>query len=889
MSEIGLLSDEELLSLSGSTTTPETRDIASLSDTELSAISQQNQPGPVTGFLDTFNESVADLAGLPGTLLFEGAKAVGVAQPISDAVNFVIRNVGLPELTGDPILTSSGLKNLFTELGITSGLEFNERTEAGKIGARAGQIVGLAAPITTATGIAARGVNLTKGMLAGFNPTAVQKIIESAARFPKTFFTTEAGAITGAATGAAFSEAAFPGNDTALFINEILGTLINPAGQVVKVASSTGKSIKRAASSFSRGAKEDQASDVLKALIEETGEDIPALIKLLDEADTLTLTPGLKTSSPALLALEQKLVKTNPKFAEKVKGIQKSAFSDLREIVDNFAASGDPQLLRVAAKLRGRYFDDLIGSRINAAKREASEATARITAPGFKSSASANVQAIHEQAIKDLRKVESGFWDKIPQNLPVIPNNLKKGFAEAKAELLQEESLPLGSEILRVIERFTTKGATSGEMLKLRSRALTESRKLRSEGKFREARLTDTIASSTLDDISELGLDSVANAREFSTKLHDKFLNTFAGDIIQKGKSGAERISPELVLERAFGSGGTQGRIRMNDLVDAGKFADNSVLTPIIGDAVRNEEERFLRMVASETIEDGIVNASKLERFKANNAQLLERFPQLEKQLSTAGNATRALQRTEQLTGQANKAILRKSAFAQLAGVENPTVLVKQILDGKNPAADYQKLAKFAKRGGPGATAGLRTSTIDNAVAQSTTANGLSFVKLRDNLMADARGEQSVFSLMKKNGVMDKSFSDDMTKLLNRAADIEKSALTSRELGELLDDPDQFFDLMVRIVGANVGGASALASSSGAGLVIAGATVRTFRNLLEKVPASRVVDILIEASENPAVMSQILKRVKTPQQAEKVAIQLRAPLIAAGIIAADEG
>ena len=876
MSDISQLSDEELAELAGYAPTAK-RDISTLSDTELQTLTQENPPGPVTGFLDEFNESIAATIGLPASGVELAAEAAGLPEYVDIG--------GVPVDFTKSNLSGRGLKRLMTDIGMTSGLQFEERSPAGKIGARGGQIFGMTAPMAIGMGILSRGVNLTKTMMARMSPTAVEKIIESAARYPKSFWTTEAGYAVGAITGATFGEAAFPGNGTALFMSEMLGTLVNPAGQLVKLTGKTGNQVKSFATSFTQGAKEEQAALVLRNLLEESGEDVPALIKMLDQPEKLTLTPSMKTGSPLLTALEQKLTSSHPQFNEAVKGIQQGAYTDLRQIIDNLVSTGDPALLRVAAKLRKQYFDDIITARLNAAKRNATESSAKL--PSTKGEV--DVQKLYETSLKELRKVESEIWEKIPKDISLNPTNLRATLKTAKGELLKEETLPLNAEILQSINRFLKKGATSGELLKLRNRALTANRELRAQGKYREARLVGDIAESTLDDLGELGIDSVTEARAFSSSLHENFIDTFAGATLQTGKSGRKKMSPEMVLEKAFGAGGTAGKLRMNELVSAGKYADNAMLKPIIGDAVRNEEERFLRTLASETMEDGIVNASKLEGFKVKNAKLLDQFPELAKQIDSAGNATKLLKNTEDLTGRVNKAILRKSAFANVLEVENPTVAVTKVLQGKNPERDYQKISSLAKRGGPGATEGLKTSTLDSILSKSKTADGMSFSKFKSNLLdPPARGQPSILTMMQREGVITPAAAKELKKIIEKAAEIETRIGTSREMGAVIDEPDQLFDLLVRVVGANVGGHSAIASSSGAGLVVASATVRTFRNFMEKMPSTRIVDVLVEASESPEVMSLLLKKAKTPKEAQAIISQLRAPFISAGIIAGEE-
>ena len=159
MTDISSLSDEELNRLLGR---PEQAggDISQLSDTKLRSLLGGQQPGAYTGLSDAFKESVATTIGLPGTVMVE-------------ATNYGMRQLGLPEFK-EPYLSGAGMKKLMSDIGITSGLTFEERSEAGKIGARAGEVLGFSAPMTAGMGLAARGVNLAKTLMPGYNPTMIK-------------------------------------------------------------------------------------------------------------------------------------------------------------------------------------------------------------------------------------------------------------------------------------------------------------------------------------------------------------------------------------------------------------------------------------------------------------------------------------------------------------------------------------------------------------------------------------------------------------------------------------------------------------------------------------------------------------------------------------------
>ena len=96
------------------------------------------------------------------------------------------------------------------------------------------------------------------------------------------------------------------------------------------------------------------------------------------------------------------------------------------------------------------------------------------------------------------------------------------------------------------------------------------------------------------------------------------------------------------------------------------------------------------------------------------------------------------------------------------------------------------------------------------------------------------------------------------------------------------------FELLTRILGANVGGMSGLSQASGAGLVVAHAGSKEAQRRLIKVPRFRVKSVMVEAMFNPKFMAKLLEMPVGLRAEEALQRQINAFLLAAGLRSATD-
>ena len=846
----------------------------------------------VADFIKTYKERGGDDAGIihflttgkpftevsTPTAFVQGARA-GLTDLVSTFAGAPVDLVqhGITALTGrkvDPFGGSRSIRRGLENIGIAPDVDEEELPPTQRPAYVAGEVVGGSLPFIAAPYTApARGV--------------LKPVVETARQAPKRFLAAEASAVTGAAAGGAGAEFVDPGDPVTRLLAELGGGMLSPAALMARYGKKTGDKIKDVVTSFSKTGREQKAAEVLQDIISASGENIDDVVSRLQSADIegVKLTAGQKTGSPALLAMEKKLAASSSRFEGEAEDLASNSLKQLRELTDTFTQAGEPESLKIAAKLRQRYFDDLLTRRIEDAGQTALEAQAKIGGGTRADLADISVEAANalRAAIKDAREVEKDLWGRIPKETPLAPDGVIARYNSVKSRLLPEESLPMLAE--KFIARMQNLGAqgkktSAGELLTFRSRMLANARDARARGDFGPASQFDELAEGALDDLTKLPGREADNAREFSRALHEKFTNTFAGKALSKASGGGDRIPAEIVMERAFGSGGTQAELRLRELGEAADFPAR-----VFGEPMLSAQERFLK-IASQNATDaatGRVNPVKLREFLSKNKTTLDRFPDLKTKLSNAADAEEAFRGVEESARVATKAIRERTAFANLIKTDDPVVAVGNVLSGPNARRGFTQFAKLARRSGEGAVSGLRSSALKNAFDKATDHVGRFSFERFDRILKSGLSKEDVglIPLMEQNGLMNAGISYRLKRLIRRGVEIEQALANQKKLDKLMEEPDAMFDLVTRIVGANLG--SMGAAAQGSSLIAAHAGSRFARNFAEKIPATKTSEVLELAAKDPKFMAMLLRKVKTPAARAQVEKQINAYLYGAGL------
>lgn len=697
---------------------------------------------------------------------------------------------------------------------------------------------------------------------------------------------------------------------------EVIGSLISPTALAVRGASMAGKDVSGGLKSLFSGANEFKAAKYLQTTLREQGEDPNKLAAIIrdTQAKGLKLTGGQATQSPVLLELERGFAKRNARFGKFAAQNAKNSMETLRTSADALQATGNPEAIRAAAKLRQAYFDKLLGGKVDQAKVDLLRATAKLS-PESKAAAgdvSAQAYDVLDSALKDARKTEKAMWGNIPKDVSAPMTGTMAAAQGAKTTYLPEMAeVPPGlTPFFKAVKgndgsvSWVSKVAnpTTGELMKLRSEALDLSRKAQAAGDWRAAGVYSTIAgkpstateaaTGVMADLEAVpGISKpLTNARDYSRALHDTFTRTFAGDALAKDATGAAAIEPETLLRRTLGGGAEGANLRFDQLLSAAKFGNER-----LSQAMQGIQERYLRQSARRLVDPatGKVSEAGLANFQRDNEALLEQFPNLRADFKSVTSAQKALDDAVALRDKATKAMKQRALFGQLIENEDPAYAVGQMLKG-NPIANYAQISRFAKAEGPEAMAGLRTSTLEHAFNQAFDNSGeLSWTRFKQNLTAPiGRGRVSMMDLMKRNGVISPKDEERLMEIVNRGEEIE-SAARAGNLDIAPPQEDMLQDLIIA-TGASKLGKVLSKPMGGTTLVAQSAFTKAGRKLFEKLPNARIMDFIMNATENPDTMAALLEKPVSAQGAKSAMDRLqealerggyipRGPLVSAGI------
>jgi hypothetical protein len=442
-----------------------------------------------------------------------------------------------------------------------------------------------------------------------------------------------------------------------------------------------------------------------------------------------------------------------------------------------------------------------------------------------------------------------------------------------------------------------------------------------------DARIYGMLAESILDDFSQLNTNAYDRARQFSRSLNDNFTRSYARDITAVTKAGAERIPPELLVSRMFGRDSDLTYARMEQVEDAVGFFSQQfdALTQQLAqlraakasprqigivkqqlDAIRPMAElsqkrvvsvtdamdRVLRLAMTDpTIvnpQTGRVNAQALANWMARNEATLNKFGSLKNDLKTALDAENAFAALNDPNSAAARQLRNQEDFAAvLAGGENPTAAVSDILASRTPVADLRKLINVATKAGPtsqSAINGLKSSIFEWAYTKSGgTGNQFSVKAFDDNLFKPlAPGQPSIVNLLRTQGLMTSDEVKNIRRMLGTMRRIEDAKDNRLFIENVLSGGNPLEAFAVRWLALH--GSSAAIPSGPGSLAAASAVSNTAQQLFNQMPRLNALAGLREAASDPKLMAALLRKGRTDQEKLAFLRDVQQQMNAAGIL-----
>ena len=296
------------------------------------------------------------------------------------------------------------------------------------------------------------------------------------------------------------------------------------------------------------------------------------------------------------------------------------------------------------------------------------------------------------------------------------------------------------------------------------------------------------------------------------------------------------------------------------------------------------------------------VNMNGLTTWMNQNDAALSRFPTLKEELGNAVLAQKTLADITKENSLFNKDLKNQLAFGKFLGQdERPGDVIGEIIGDPNnrtatPSKNMNALMLASRRAGDDVFKGLRSAIMDHAYAYSGLHKGEgegSLIAYKDYFTKPlARGKDSLLTMMRKQGMFSDSEATRFNTLLNEMSFVERN-LQSGKAAELSpeDVPKSLEDLVVRVIGARTGSQVAQSLGMTQSIQVPGFFAQEARNRFIYMPKKYLGDLLVQAAEDPKLMSLIIARGvegKTNNQKMRLNRQLRAYLYNAGFVPARE-
>ena len=469
-------------------------------------------------------------------------------------------------------------------------------------------------------------------------------------------------------------------------------------------------------------------------------------------------------------------------------------------------------------------------------------------------------------------------------------------------------------ELVAAGKDFVRRGAINvGDLVNARRDMLRLAMDAEARGERANYAFYSKFSEALLDDMEQVRNPAYDAARAFSKELNDSFTRTFAGDMRAVGKTGAERIIPEVLVSRAFSGNSDIVNARLQQIQDAvdmlprlhsqyvADFGPNDPRTRILEDAVNragpravstaDAVDRATRLAAAASIDPQTnrLNTTRLSRWLNENETLVNSIPGLRYDLENGIRAQNSLDLITKQNSAISKKIEKQVAFSKFLG-ENPSEAVADAINSKNPALSMRRLAQAASTGmtrgqNQDMVDALKSAVYDYAYAKAG-GDKLNFKAYNDVFFAPtSTGRPALADILVDSGVMNRGELANIKKLTGELSRIESVMGNKQVLERVLETSDAVEDLVLRVIGARMGAGVA---EGGSTLIAASAGSKMMRQMFDRMPNESVRGLLEQASRDPAFMVRLLEKGRSEQDKIRFAKQLRGYLINAGLTAAEE-
>lgn len=846
--------------------------------------------------------ALSDVVGFPVDLINAGLSTIGLGSEVPFGGSESIRRG----------LTAGGMGYMDEQ-----DLPQDQRALA-RGGRTAGQIVGSAAPVFGA----ARTLSPAQALMQSApSKSAIKQVgsemVKSTARNPGQMAAIEGGSALGAGQARMIAESVAPGDELTGTLAELGGGLLSP----IALARKPLERGKQFADAFSETGRERAASNKVIEILREqnpgiSDDELLSLARQLKESDSVGRTAQVTENEAArrtFTAIDNKLIADAGDEAKTaIQSQNKNTIAAFNRKIKKMQNSGNPEMVKEAARLRLDTFTKSLNKRVENAETRMGEAIAKVLNKNSDDAVLASKEArkIIDTELKKARQTETQLWSEVDKSV-TIPNlgiSTIKKTDKIKAEMLPEEKLPapieafvnrlkrnqnVGKDIApyyqrqsdlqpspRTIEKPTPIPAR--ELFTARSRALEMAREATARSKFGKARRMNEIADAMLDDLMTVSDETATVARDFSRNLNERF-NT-------KLIRGIRNQDPELALEQGIGSLTTQGDTRRALNIRAMKQATESDGASM---ALAKAQKSFVQKSAARVVnsQTGEIDPRKLSELIQDNPQTLREVGLLDDMNDM--NQRVKLVRTLQKTASDGKAFATQRSLASQLIDEGSkrgglTNVIDNAFNSKFQRAAFNDLSKLVTRTkNPEALEGLRHAIFDNLLEKATikggNLDGLISGKKLNELLNTKVGDKTLQQNLLASKLLTPKQLTQVAQVARKASIFENAATDPAKLNTIISTGDGVLNLLARVIGSKVGANSALGQMMGGSTLIAQSAFSKYaQKMLEIVPATKVQGVLTKAMEDPKFMAMLLEM--SPKSPKQTQTRINAYLLQAGLV-----
>lgn len=279
-----------------------------------------------------------------------------------------------------------------------------------------------------------------------------------------------------------------------------------------------------------------------------------------------------------------------------------------------------------------------------------------------------------------------------------------------------------------------------------------------------------------------------------------------------------------------------------------------------LGAEMSEAQESFLRAkVMAFKGTDNKIDLQAVENFYSDNAELIQRFPELKADMDVMVDAQRI---AEDMADDLNYA----AETGQL-----PDAIIDAV--NNNPTDGYARLAREAES--MEQKIDFRNATIDAVVKRSRDANGeIDVFKLADELLTPRSGrdgqDTSLITLMRESNIISAKEQNAIGIALAEAIRIEKTKMSPDQFSEVIKGLPDVAGNLARIAGANLG---VLFGRGDASLQAAAIGSQFIKNQFDKFPNLNKKAALVELFKHPEALRGMLSNNPTLRRTTGQAIK----------------